>query len=113
MDVSKILQYSNAFKKIAEYGSQDDPFMNVINRANEIIQKVISDNKEYYSKEYFRNKPFSVRVIDGNPSTSVVFISTNPTIQSTEGVEKATNIWWFENELTDKVKSLGITIKVR
>jgi hypothetical protein len=113
MDASKILQYSSTFQKTAEYGPDNDPFMNVIRKADAIIQKVLSDNYQYYSKEYFGGKAFSARVVDGNPSTSVVYISTTPTIQSTEGVERATNVWWFENELTDKVRPFGVTIKVR
>lgn len=113
MDAQKILQYSSTFQKTAEYGPDRHPFMNVLDKVDQIIQKVLSDNREYYSREYFGGKPFTVRVVDGNPSTSVVYISTTPPIQSTEGVERATNVWWFENELTDKVRPLGVTIKVR
>lgn len=113
MDAQKILQYSATFQKTAEYGPDQDSFINVLGKADQIIQKVLSDNQAYYSKEYFGGKAFSVRIIDGNPSTSVIFISTNPPIQSQEGVERATNVWWFENELTDKVRPLGVTIKVK
>lgn len=113
MDSSKILQYSSTFQKIAEYSPDNDPFINVIKKADAIIQRVLTDNYQYYSKEYFGGKAFRVIIIDGNPSTSVVYISTTPAIQSKEGVERATNVWWFENELTDKVRPLGVTIKVR
>lgn len=113
MNTSLILQYSTAFKKCAEEGPYRDAFMNVMNRANEIIQRVLSDNKEYYSKEYFGGQPFSVEVVDGNPSTSEIFISVKPSIQAVEGVERGTNILWFQNELTDKVTPLGVKIKVR
>ncbi len=113
MDSTKILQYSSTFQKIAEYGPVRDPFMNVLEKADAIIQRVLSDNREYFSREYFEGKPFTVKVVDGNPSTSVVYISTTPPIQSTKGVERDTNVLWFQNELTDKVQPLDVTIKVR
>lgn len=113
MDVLKILQYSLTFQKTAEYGPNHDPFINVIKKADNIIQKVLSDNNQYYSKEYFGGKAFNVRIVGADPSTSVISISTTPAIQSTEGVERGTNVLWFENELTDKVQPLGVKIKVR
>jgi hypothetical protein len=113
MDIFKIIRYSSAFEKAAEYGPDNDSFTNVIKSANEIIQKFCYDNKKELSREYFGGNDFSVSVIDGDSSTSIIYISTKPSIQSTKGVERATNVLYFENELTDKVRPLGVKIKVR
>jgi hypothetical protein len=113
MDTNKILQYTSIFKKIAEEAPDRDSFTNVINQTNQVIQKVLSDNNQYYSKEYFGGKLFNVRIVGGDPSTSIIYISTNVPIQASQGVEKATNVLWFENELSDKVNNLGVKIKVK
>lgn len=113
MDTNKILRYTSVFKKIAENGPANDSFTNVINQANQIIQKVLTENKEYYSKEYFGGRNFGVQIVGGDSLTSTIYISTNIPIQATQGVEKATNVLWFENELSDKVNNLGVKIKVK
>ena len=113
MDINKILRYTSVLQKIAEEGPSNDSFTTVMNRANQIIQKVLSDNNQYYAKEYFGGKQFSVQIVGGDSSTSTIYISTNIPIQATQGVEKGTNVLWFENELSDKVSNLGVKIKVK
>ncbi len=108
-----LFKYSSIFQKVSEIGPGGDPFSDVLNNAEQIIQRVLADNRDYYSKEYFAGNQFTVSVVDGDPSESIVYIKTNPHIQPANAVEMSTNVLWFENELTDKVSPLGVSVKVR
>lgn len=108
-DLEKFLKI---FEKKAEQIDRDS-FQNVITKASFEIQKVLSENSEYYKREYFGGKDFAAAVTDGDPETSTVYISVTPDIQPTSGITQGTNQLYFENELTDKVTPFGLVVKVR
>jgi hypothetical protein len=112
MNNNKTLLYSAYFAKKAE-NIDHDPFMNVVNKATQIIQGQVRDNNSYYSKEYFGGQPFGVNVVDADPKYSIIYVETTPEIQAADGVEQSTNKMIFEIELSDKIAPLGVTVKIR
>lgn len=113
MKYSDIFNYSLSFEKIAEYGPDHSDLSKIINKAKSIIQETLNYNREYFSREYFGGKNFSVEVIGGDESNSIIWIKTTPEIQPAKGVEKATNVQYFEMEMLDKLMPLGVTLKVK
>lgn len=106
-----LLKLAEIFKKKAEEGNRSG-FESIVNKAQDIISSFVLDNKSYFSREYFGGNDFTVEVIDANPGNSTITVRTNPEVFPTKGIIAPTNKRHLEIELSDALKSVGLTVKI-